>query len=42
MHFIPQAVEKARQQYPAVQFHITRHLGILPAVEDLILGEVAG
>ena len=39
---IPQAVETARQQYPDVQFHITRHLGILDAVEDLILGEVTG
>jgi len=39
---IPQAVETARQQYPDVQFHITRHLGILDAVEDLILGEVSG
>jgi sirohydrochlorin ferrochelatase len=39
---IPQAVEKARQRYPTVRFHITRHLGILDAVEDLILGEVAG
>jgi sirohydrochlorin ferrochelatase len=39
---IPQAVEKARQRYPAVGFHITRHLGILKDVEDLILGEVAG
>jgi len=39
---IPQTVETARQQYPDVQFHITRHLGILDDVEDLILGEVAG
>jgi len=39
---IPQAVETARRQYPDVQFHITRHLGILDAVEDLILGEVSG
>ncbi len=39
---IPQAVEKARQRYPDVQFHITRHLGILDAIEDLILKEVTG
>ncbi len=39
---IPQAVKTARQRYPNVQFHITRHLGILDAVEDLILGEVTG
>ena len=39
---IPQAVETARQKYPHVRFHITRHLGILDAVEDLILQEVAG
>jgi sirohydrochlorin ferrochelatase len=39
---IPQAVEKARQRYPDVQFHVTRHLGILDAIEDLILKEVTG
>jgi sirohydrochlorin ferrochelatase len=39
---IPQAVETARQRYPDVRFHITRHLGILDAVEDLILQEVIG
>lgn len=39
---IPRAVETARQKHPHVRFHITRHLGILDAVEDLILGEVAG
>ena len=39
---IPQAVEKARQRYPTVRFHITRHLGVLDAVEDLILEEVSG
>jgi sirohydrochlorin ferrochelatase len=38
---IPQAVETARQRYPDVRFHITRHLGILDAVEDLILEEVS-
>lgn len=39
---IPRAVETARQKHPHVRFHITRHLGILDAVEDLILGEVFG
>jgi len=39
---IPRAVETARQKHPNVRFHITRHLGILDAVEDLILGEVTG
>ncbi|MFN2358265.1 MAG: sirohydrochlorin chelatase [Desulfotignum sp.] len=39
---IPQTVEKARQQYPTVQFYVTRHLGILDSIEDLILGEVTG
>lgn len=39
---IPRAVETARQKHPTVRFHITRHLGILDAVEDLILGEVTG
>ncbi|MDT8379611.1 MAG: CbiX/SirB N-terminal domain-containing protein [Desulfotignum sp.] len=39
---IPRAVETARQKHPHVRFHITRHLGILDAVEDLILQEVTG
>ena len=39
---IPQALERARQRHPHVRFHVTRHLGILDAVEDLILKEVAG
>ncbi len=39
---IPRAVETARQQHPDVRFHITRHLGILDAIENLILKEVAG
>lgn len=38
---IPQAVETARQKHPHVRFHVTRHLGILDAVEDLILQEVS-
>jgi sirohydrochlorin cobaltochelatase len=39
---IPRAVETARQKHPHVRFHVTRHLGILDAVEDLILAEVTG
>lgn len=39
---IPRAVETARQKHPHVRFYITRHLGILDAIEDVILGEVAG
>lgn len=39
---IPRAVETARQKHPNVRFHITRHLGVLDAVEDLVLGEVTG
>ncbi len=30
---IPRAVETARHRHPGVRFHITRHLGILDAVE---------
>ena len=37
---IPEAVAHAREQYPQVTFHLTRHLGIIESVEDLILGEV--
>lgn len=39
---IPRAVETARHKHPNVRFHITRHLGVLDAIEDLILGEVTG
>lgn len=39
---IPRAVETAREKHPHVRFRITRHLGILDTVEDLILGEVTG
>jgi len=38
---IPRAVETARHKHPYVRFYITRHLGILDAIEDLILKEVA-
>ncbi len=37
---IPEAVEAAQKAHPGIQFKITRHLGIIPSVEDLILGEV--
>lgn len=39
---IPRAVETARHKHPHVRFYITRHLGILAAIEDLILKEAAG
>ncbi len=38
---IPRAVETARLKHPRVRFHITRHLGVLDAIEDIILKEVA-
>lgn len=37
---IPELVEKARQQYPKVRFDLTRHLGGLDTVADLIASEV--
>ncbi|MCG8567984.1 MAG: CbiX/SirB N-terminal domain-containing protein [Desulfobacterales bacterium] len=37
---IPEAVEQARKSYPHIQFKLTRHLGVIDSVEDLILGEV--
>ena len=37
---IPEAVAQARGAHPGVGFTITRHLGIIPSVEDLILGEI--
>ena len=38
---IPETVARAAKEYPAVSFSITRHLGVIDAVEDLILDEVA-
>lgn len=37
---IPEAVEKAGKAYPGVAFSITRHLGGIEAIEDIILHEV--
>lgn len=37
---IPTMVEKACQDYPGVEFSITRYLGIIESIEDLILAEV--
>ncbi len=38
---IPEAAAIAAEKYPEVSFTITRHLGVVDAVEDLILDEVA-
>jgi sirohydrochlorin ferrochelatase len=37
---IPQAVETAQKTYPGVDFSITRHLGGITAIEEIILTEV--
>ena len=37
---IPTLVEKAGQDYPGVELSITRHLGIIESIEDLIFAEV--
>lgn len=37
---IPEAVEKAGKAYPGVAFTLTRHLGGIEAIEDIILHEV--
>lgn len=37
---IPQMVEVAREKYPNIQFNITRHLGKLESIEDVIVSEV--
>jgi len=37
---IPQAIEAARKIYPGVEFSITRHLGGISAIEEIILNEV--
>lgn len=37
---IPEQVAAAAKQHPDVRFAITRHLGVIETVEDLILGEV--
>ena len=37
---LPELAEAAAKEYPDVAFTITRHLGIAPGIEDVILGEV--
>jgi len=37
---IPRLVEKAGHDYPGTELSITRHLGIIESIEDLILAEV--
>ncbi|MCP3939975.1 MAG: cobalamin biosynthesis protein CbiX [Desulfobacteraceae bacterium] len=37
---IPESIEKAGKAYPWVEFSITRHLGGIETIEDLILKEV--
>ena len=37
---IPEAIEAAQKTYPGVEFSITRHLGGISAIEDIILTEV--
>lgn len=39
---IPNLVERARKKYPDVEFILTRHLGKIPAVEQVIIDEVTG
>ncbi len=37
---IPESVEKAGNAHPGVDFTITRHLGVIDSIEDIILKEV--
>ncbi len=37
---IPDLVKSAREKYGDVQFKITRHLGKIPTIEDVIVNEV--
>ena len=37
---IPEAVETAGKAHPGVSFSITRHLGAIEAIEDIIVHEV--
>lgn len=39
---IPELVKQARLKYPQVEFKLTRHLGKIQAIEDIIVREVAG
>ncbi len=38
---IPELVENAGRIHPRVDFSITRHLGVIESIEDLILTEVS-
>ncbi|HSL61234.1 MAG TPA: CbiX/SirB N-terminal domain-containing protein [Desulfotignum sp.] len=38
---IPREVDKVRSRYPGVRFSITRHLGVLEPIEEIILNEAA-
>ena len=38
---IPELVEKSGKTYPEVAFSVTRHLGIIDGIGDLIINEVA-
>ncbi len=37
---LPECIEKAQKTHPGVDFIITRHLGALESIEDVILNEV--
>ena len=37
---IPELVKKAQSTYPHVEFKLTRHLGKIEAIEDVIIHEV--
>jgi len=37
---IPEAIEAAQKTYPGVAFSITRHLGAIDAIQEIILNEV--
>lgn len=37
---IPDQVDAAAKKHPKVRFSITRHLGVIESVEDLVIGEV--
>ena len=37
---LPQCVEKAQKVHPGVEFFLTRHLGALESIGDIILNEV--
>jgi len=37
---LPELINKARQKFPAAEFTLTRHLGIIEGLDDLICREV--